>query len=88
MLGGSERSQAAIMTLPAGDSVGGKDNRHEGSDQWLFVLSGRGEAVVAGRKLSLEKGTLVLVEAGEGHEVRNTGDEPLKTLDFYAPPEY
>ncbi|MBD3295878.1 MAG: cupin domain-containing protein [Candidatus Omnitrophica bacterium] len=76
------------MTLPAGESVGGENNRHEGSDQWLFVLSGRGEAIVAGQKTPLEKGTLVLVEAGESHEVSNTGDEPLKTLDFYAPPEY
>ena len=88
VLGGSERSQAATMVLDPGTSTGGPDNQHAGSDQWLFVLSGTGRATVEGREVRLERGTLLLIEAGESHEIENTGREPLETLNLYAPPEY
>ena len=43
-----ERGQAASMVIAPGDCEGGPDNRHRGADQWLFVLSGSGVAVLAG----------------------------------------
>ena len=82
------RSQAAQMTLAPGGKEGGPDNRHKGADQWLFVVSGTGEAIVEGESLTLREGTLVLIERGETHEIRNTGGEPLRTLIFYVPPGY
>jgi len=88
VLGGTARSQAAMMTLGPGQKTGGPDNRHEASDQWLYVVRGRGEATVAGEQLRFGAGELLLIEAGEAHEIRNAGDEPLVTLNVYAPPEY
>ena len=29
-----------------------------------------------------------MIEAGERHEIRNDGDVPLKTLNFYSPPAF
>ena len=88
VLGGTDRSQAAAMTLGAGESTGGPDNRHEASDQWLYVVSGSGDATVEGRRVPLAAGDLVLVAAGETHEIRAAEHEPLVTLNVYAPPEY
>lgn len=88
VLAQSGRSQAASMVLAAGESTGGSDNEHPGSDQWLYVLSGEGEAVVGGERVPLEVGTLLLIEAGETHEIRNVGGRPLETLNVYAPPAY
>jgi mannose-6-phosphate isomerase-like protein (cupin superfamily) len=85
---GDSHSQAAQMTLAPGETEGGPDNRHKGADQWLFVVSGTGVAVVEGDRVELRAGTLVLIARGETHEVRNTGDEPLKTLNVYVPPAY
>lgn len=82
VLGSTSRGQAAMMTLPAGDSTGGPDNKHDASDQWLFVISGRGEATIAGEDITFERGDLVLIEAGETHEIRNAGDQPLRTINF------
>ena len=31
---------------------------------------------------------LLLIERGERHEIRATGDAPLKTVNFYSPPAY
>jgi mannose-6-phosphate isomerase-like protein (cupin superfamily) len=83
-----KHAQAAEMTITPGGKEGGPDNRHRGADQWLFVVSGNGEARVEGRKLELAPGMLVLIERGEKHEICNTGAEALKTLNFYVPPAY
>ncbi|BCR03447.1 cupin [Desulfuromonas versatilis] len=85
LVAGTSRSQAATMVLPARNSTGGPDNRHPDSDQWLFVLAGRGQAIVAGSRVDLQPGDLLLIEAGEAHEIINSGDAPLETLTLYAP---
>jgi mannose-6-phosphate isomerase-like protein (cupin superfamily) len=85
---GDDRSQAAQMTLAPGENEGGPDNRHKGADQWLFVVSGSGVAIVAGERVELRAGTLVLISRGEAHEIRNTGEAPLRTLNVYVPPAY
>lgn len=82
------RAQAAEMVIAPGDSEGGPDNRHRGADQWLFVLSGSGVAIVEGRRVPLKAGTLLAIERRERHEVRNTGRTLLKTLNFYHPPAF
>ena len=82
------RAQAATMVIAPGDQEGGPDNRHRGADQWLFVLSGAGVAVLAGKSTRLKAGSLLLIERGTTHAIRATGDEPLKTLNVYVPPAY
>ena len=50
---GDQHSQAAQMTLVPGATEGGPDNRHQGADQWLYVVSGTGEALVHGERVEL-----------------------------------
>ena len=64
VLGGTDRSQGATMTLAPGQSTGGPENAHAASDQWLYVVSGTGRATVEGESSGLRPGTLVLIEAG------------------------
>ena len=88
IVAGNDRSQAAVMALPKGDSTGGPVNRHPGSDQWLYVVSGDGEAIVERQRKRLRPGTLLLVERNEAHEITNAGEEPLQIVTFYVPPAY
>ena len=88
VVAGTKRSQAAEMALPPGGSTGGPDNRHDRADQWVLVLSGSGTAIVDGSEYELSPGTLLLIEAGEGHELRSAPEEQLATVNIYAPPEY
>jgi len=81
-------AQIAEMTIAPGAAEGGPGNLHSGADQWLFVQSGFGIAEVAGKRLSLRRGTVLLIERGEQHQIRNTGRAPLRTLNFYTPPAY
>jgi mannose-6-phosphate isomerase-like protein (cupin superfamily) len=85
---GNRASQAAEMVLAPGASEGDADNRHRGADQWLYVVSGSGEAIVGGRRHRLAPGTLLFIERRERHQVKNTGRGRLRTLNFYVPPAY
>ena len=85
---GNRTSQAAEMVLEPGDAEGDASNRHRGANQWLYVLSGKGEARVNGRRHALRAGSLLLIEKKERHEIRNTGSTLLRTLNFYSPPAY
>jgi mannose-6-phosphate isomerase-like protein (cupin superfamily) len=88
VVAGNGRAQSATMTIEPGESEGGSDNRHRGADQWLFVEVGSGLAIVNGRRVRLRAGSLLLIERGETHEVRNTGRTPMNTLNVYVPPAY
>jgi mannose-6-phosphate isomerase-like protein (cupin superfamily) len=85
---GNTRSQAAQMVLAPGASEGGSDNRHSGADQWLFVVSGIGVAIVDRKRIPLRSGSLILIERGDTHEIRNTGRTELRTVNVYVPPAY
>jgi oxalate decarboxylase/phosphoglucose isomerase-like protein (cupin superfamily) len=86
--------QAAIMNLRGGASSDDEPrNEHPNSEQWLFVISGSGEALVgksrqALRHIPLRKDSLLVIEKGEIHQIKNTGNVPLRTINFYVPPAY
>lgn len=84
----TRHAQAAEMVIAPGGAEGDPRNRHRGSDQWLFVISGTGRAFVNGRALPLRAGSLMLIERGDRHEIRNVGRTMLKTLNVYTPPAY
>jgi mannose-6-phosphate isomerase-like protein (cupin superfamily) len=85
VLGGTDRTQAATLDLAPYTKT---ENKHEKSDRWVYVLTGSGRAVVDGRDAKLAPGTLLLVEAGEPHELENTGGEPMVLLNVFGPPAH
>lgn len=82
------------MTLKPGSASDDEvRNEHPRSEQWLMVLSGQGAATVVPkgskpRFVTLRPGTLLLIERGERHRIKNTGASDLRTINFYAPPAY
>ena len=52
------------------------------------VVEGTGTAIINGHKKSLKAGTMVLIEASDHHEIRNTGRSLLKTVSVYVSPAY
>ena len=81
-------AQVVEMVMAPGDAEGDPGNRHRTADQWLFVVSGTGQALVNGKRFSLKAGTLLLIEHKDRHEIKNTGRGLLKTLNFYYPRAY
>jgi oxalate decarboxylase/phosphoglucose isomerase-like protein (cupin superfamily) len=93
-IGETRSAQAAMMTLrPGATSDEELSNEHPRAEQWIYVVSGSGKATTqkAGgsrRVTALRAGTLVVIEKGERHQLKNTGKAPLRTLNFYVPPAY
>jgi mannose-6-phosphate isomerase-like protein (cupin superfamily) len=79
------RSQLVVMTLRPGEEIG--EEVHEG-DQLLHFIAGEAEAIVEGETSLVSPGQLVFVPAGARHNFRNAGDEPVRLLTVYAPPEH
>ena len=89
VLHATRNAEAAMMTLRPGQSTSDEpENERPRCEQWLFVLSGAGRAVVGKRRVALKPNSLLLIEKGEPHQISNTGHAPLVTLNFYAPPAY
>ena len=88
IVAGNHESQAGVMVIAPGKKEGGPKNHHRGADQWLYIARGEGVVTIDGQDQDLKPGTLVLIERGENHEIRNTGSEPLETLNFYVPPAF
>lgn len=90
----TKKGQAAFMQLPLGGTSDDEiSNEHPRSEQWLFVISGAGTAVVVSkrgtrRNVKLGRGTLLVIEQGELHQIKNTGQKPFTALNFYLPPAY
>lgn len=94
LLATSRDCQAMKMVLAPGDATDDSpSNEHPKSEQWLLVLSGIGIARI-GKKQStlrpvrLQENSLLLIEKGELHQIKNTDRRPLVTINFYVPPAY
>jgi mannose-6-phosphate isomerase-like protein (cupin superfamily) len=81
-----EHSQVVAMTIPPGEEIG--EEVHEENDQLLVFIDGQGEAVLEGKRSPVTPNDLVLVPAGTRHNFINTGNEPLRLVTVYAPPEH
>lgn len=78
--------QLVLMAIPPGEEVGVET--HKDHDQFVRIESGKGKAILNGKKTDLEDGMAVLVPAGTTHNIVNTGDEVLKLYTLYGPPEH
>ncbi|WP_242346363.1 cupin domain-containing protein [Anaeromyxobacter terrae] len=78
--------QLVLMALRPGEEIG--EEIHEDRDQFFRVEKGKGEVTIDGKRTKIESDTAIVVPAGARHNVKNTGEEPLKLYTLYAPPEH
>jgi quercetin dioxygenase-like cupin family protein len=58
-------------------------HRHDGFEECIYVVSGRGCTDAESGQYPLEAGDTILIPPGEPHMTRNTGTEPLVLLCFF-----
>jgi mannose-6-phosphate isomerase-like protein (cupin superfamily) len=78
--------QLVLMTLQPGEEIGAEV--HTDRDQFFRFEEGRGQVDIDDNTYDLADGSGVIVPAGARHNVRNTGDQPLKLYTLYGPPEH
>lgn len=78
--------QLVLMCLRQGEDIG--EEIHADRDQFFRIEKGRGEIWIDGHKTSIQKDMGIVVPAGAKHNLRNTGDKPMKFYTIYGPPEH
>ena len=78
--------QLVLMSLQPGEDIG--EEVHRDTDQFFRVEEGKGTVWIDGKKTEIESEFAVVVPAGARHNIRNTGEKPLKLYTLYAPPHH
>jgi mannose-6-phosphate isomerase-like protein (cupin superfamily) len=78
--------QLVLMTLQPGEEIGAEV--HADRDQFFRFEEGAGQVDIGANCYNVGDGKAVIVPAGARHNVRNTGEVPLKLYTLYAPPEH
>lgn len=81
-----ENLQLVVMTLRPGEDIG--EEVHDDRDQFFRIESGSGEILIDGKVSPIRDDMGLIVPAGARHNLRNTGNEPLKLYTIYGPPEH
>jgi mannose-6-phosphate isomerase-like protein (cupin superfamily) len=77
---------AEIAVPKPGDPTRGP-HLHDGFEECIYVLKGTGMTVAESGEIPIQPGDIVLIPPNEKHMTRNTGDEPLVLLCFFAVPD-
>lgn len=78
--------QLVVMALQPGEEIG--EEAHDDGDQFFRVEKGKGEIWIDGVVSEIKSNMAMIVPAGARHNVKNTGNEPLKLYTIYSPPEH
>ena len=79
-------AQVVVMSIPPGGEIG--EEVHEGVDQVLVFVEGKGATILDGERSAVGPDRLVLVPAGMRHNFINTGSSDLRLYTVYAPPQH
>lgn len=82
----TQNMQLVSMNLKEGEEIGME--RHPSTTQFIRVLSGEGLATVRGVDYHLGTDSAIMIPPNSLHNVKNTGNEPLKLYTIYSPPEH
>jgi len=84
--------QMTLMSIPVGGDIGLE--QHIGIDQFLRIEEGKGTVYMGDTEDNLDfvkelgDDMVVLVPSGKWHNIKNTGDKPLKIYSIYGPVEH
>jgi uncharacterized cupin superfamily protein len=81
----SERLSACIVRLPPGSTVR-PAHAHPNGEELVYVVHGHGQVAIDGRVDEVRPGSAILFPQGSVHMLRNSGEDDLEAVCFYAPP--
>lgn len=82
---GAEGLSVCVIRVPPGSTVN-PAHAHTDGEEFIYLLSGNGEVLVDGKVGEVTTGSGVLFPRHAVHMLRNSGDEEMKVICFFAPP--
>lgn len=58
---------------------------HPKSEELIYIITGKGKVMIENEVGPVRAGTAVLFEQGKVHMLKNTGDQEMKVICFFAP---
>ena len=80
----SARLEVRVISVAPGFEI--PNHTHEFSAETFYILSGRGEFYLDGRRVPCQAGTCGYADPGKVHGVKNLGETDLQLLAVFAPP--
>lgn len=81
-----QKSQLVVMSIPVGGEVG--EETHEHVEQTLYMVSGICKVLLDEVEHTLSGGDVVVVVPGTKHNFINAGEETVKIITTYSPPNH
>lgn len=78
--------QLVLMTLQPGEEIGAEV--HDDRDQFFRFEKGHGQVMIDDNVYEVQKEEAVIVPQGSRHNVKCTGNKPLRFYTIYGPPEH
>lgn len=78
--------QLVLMAIAPGEEIG--EEVHSDRDQFFRIEAGEGEIWIDGVCNRVKADDGVIVPQGARHNVKSTGDGPLRLYTIYGPPEH
>ncbi len=81
-----EKTQLVVMSIPVAGEVGEETHRHV--EQTLYIISGTCEVILNDITSKVEAGGIVVVTPNTKHNFINVGNQPVKIITVYSPPNH
>lgn len=78
--------QLVAMSINPGEEIG--EEVHDDRDQFFRIEEGEGVISIDGVDHRVSDDDAIIVPQGARHNVKATGDKPLKLYTIYGPPEH
>lgn len=86
VLATSAHLQVVIMSISPNGEIG--EETHADNDQLLYLVEGKGQAILNGEVADFNTGDIMLVPAGARHNFVTRGEQAMKIITVYAPPHH
>jgi quercetin dioxygenase-like cupin family protein len=81
---GADRSAVVRFSVPPGKRLG----RHtDTAEETQFIRRGSGEILLDSGPQPIRAGDVIVLTEGTAHDLRNTGEEDLEVIGFFAAPQ-
>lgn len=81
---GINPEHASFQLLLLSEYAAVPEHGHPDKEEFQYVVSGRGEVLIAGQKAPVKTGSMIFIPANIKHSIRNTGKEEMKVMEVYA----
>ena len=85
--GGSGSEQSTRDLLSRSRPARGSASHYDTAEETQFFIGGSGELLLDDGPQPVKKGDLIVLTEGTMHDLKNTGDEDLRVIGFFAKPQ-